>query len=104
LRAFYLSSEAGYIDADDIALVEPAWEISDTLVSSYGWVIALKRGQRLYVEYTLDDSAPGLPEELEVVELADAETYPALETETGVTCYRPNHINAHLGITPPALH
>jgi hypothetical protein len=92
------------ISAGGIALVESAWQIPDTVVSSCGWVLALKDGRRLYLEYTIDDTAPGLPEELEVVELRPDETYPALEDDAGVYWYRPDHLNAHLGITPPALH
>jgi hypothetical protein len=105
LRALEFSA---YIDrslsVDDIALVEAAWQIADTLVSSYGWVLAMNDHSRLYVEYTLDDIAPGLPEELEALELRPHETYPTLESDAGVVWYRPDHINEYFGITPPSLH
>jgi hypothetical protein len=43
LRAMELSAgrEDGStgVDVNDIALVESAWQIPDTIVSSYGWVI-----------------------------------------------------------------
>jgi len=104
IHALELSAEGGYLDADDIALVESAWQIPDAVVSSYGWVLALKGDRRLYLEYTIDDTAPGMPEELDLIELRPDQTYPALKHDGGVYWYQPDHINAHLGIRPPALH
>ena len=105
LRAIALSAELEPgIDVDEIALVEAAWQIPDTVVSSHGWILALRDGSRLYLEYTLDDSRPGAREEVALARL-DAETvYPNLENDARVFWYRPDHINAHLGITPPPLH
>lgn len=92
------------ISAGDIALVESAWQIPDTVVSSQGWVLVMKDGQRLYLEYTLDDTRAGAPEEIEIIELRSGELYPPMEGDSGVFDYRPDHINAHLGVTPPSLH
>jgi hypothetical protein len=93
------------VDIDDIALVESAWQIPDTVVSSYGWVLALGDGRRVYLEYTLDDSGPdAVNEELEMRELQPDETDPVFHDDAGVFWYRPDHINAHLGVAPPSLH
>ena len=110
LRALELSAdrEDGIgtgIDAGNIALVESAWQIPDTVVSSYGWVMLLEDGRRLYLEYTLDDSRyETVEEEIDIRELRPDESYPALDDDTGVFWYRPDHINAHLGVAGRALH
>lgn len=104
LRALRLAEEKLAVDIDGIALVEAAWEIADTIVSSNGWVLALDNGRRLYVEYMLDYSGDPLAEEIEVRTLLPGETYPALKNEAGVLWYRPDKINEHLGITDPSLH
>ena len=45
LRALGLCAEVGrLISAGDIALVESAWQIPDTVVSSYGWLLVMKDG------------------------------------------------------------
>ena len=49
LRALELAGETGLpLRAEDIRLVESAWSIPDTVVSSHGWVVALKDGQRFH--------------------------------------------------------
>jgi len=105
LRALAPSAELEpSVDVDEIAVVESAWQIPHTVVSSHGWVLELRDGKRLYLEYTLDDSRPGARKEVAMTPL-DAETvYPDLENDAGAFWYRPDHINAHLGITPPPLH
>jgi len=105
LRALQLAGERALgIRAEDIALVEAAWSIPDTVVSSHGWVLALEDGRRVHLEYTLDDSRRGAPEELTLTQLRLDETYPAMENDAGVLWYRPEHINRHLGIGGPSLH
>ena len=107
LRALKLGAvpENGYgVAIDDIALVESAYRILDTVATSHGWVLALKDGRRLYLEYTLDSTRRGSPEELEIATLRPEQSVPALKSGTGVDWYRPDHINAHLGITVPRLH
>jgi len=77
LRALGLCAEVGrLISAGDIALVESAWQIPDTVVSSYGWLLVMKDGHRLYLKYTPDDSRPGAPEEMELIDLRADEPYP----------------------------
>jgi hypothetical protein len=92
------------VSVDDIALVESAWQVLDTIVSSHGWVLALKSGRRLHLEYTIDRTRRGAPEELEIAVLRPEQSCPTLEDDTGICWYRPDHINAHLGIIPPSLH
>ena len=87
-------------DPSDVTLIESAWQILDMAVSSFGWVVAMTGGRRLYLEYTLDDTKQGAPEELEVIPLAAGEPYPTLEDGAGVYWYRPDHINKHLGLPP----
>jgi hypothetical protein len=105
LRALALSRERGAsISADHIALVETAWTIPDTVVSSYGWVLVLKSGCRLYLKYTLDDTGgAAATEELELVDLRPDEVYPTLDDDTGVSWYRPDDLNRQLGLIPPTL-
>jgi hypothetical protein len=105
LRALKLAAvpEGGFgISVDDIALVEAAWRILDA-ISSHGWVLALKDGRRLHLEYTVDTTRRDRPEELEIAMLQAEQSCPTLENDAGVCWYRPDHINAHLGITPPSL-
>ena len=107
LRALELSegSGRGHIDADEIALVETAWEIPDTVVSSHGWVVSLQDGRRVHFEYAIDNTrSGGVTEELTLTELGPDEAYPTLDDDTGVFWYRPDQLNQHLGITPPSLH
>jgi hypothetical protein len=61
LRALGVSEEygRGRIDPDEIVLIETAWEIPDTVVSSHGWVLSLQAGRRVYLEYTIDNTRSG---------------------------------------------
>jgi len=103
LRALDLTRESEVpVDADDIAVVETAWTIPDTVVSSHGWVIALKGGRRLYLEYTLDDITSAA-EELALIDLRPDQVYPTLDDDTGVFWYRPDDLNRQLGLMPPTL-
>ena len=107
LRALELGAvpEGGFgVSADDIALVESAWQIPGAVVSTYGWVVALKNGRRLRLEYTREGAQRGAPEELEIAPLRPGQPCPASDDDATVRWYRPCHLNAHLGITPPSLH
>jgi hypothetical protein len=69
------------------------------VVSSFGWVVALRDGRRLYLEYTLSDlegEVEGEPdEELMIAPLAASQAYPVLDNDAGAFWYRPDHINDH---------
>lgn len=104
LRTLELSDGLdGGVGAGKIAFVESAWQIPDTVVSSYGWVLALKDGRRVYVEYTLDDSKVAR-EEIKVTDLQADEAHPELGDEAGMFWYWPDRLNAYLGIAAPSLH
>lgn len=82
--------DAGFgVSGDDIALVESAWRNLDAAVWSYGWVVALKDGRRLHLEYTLDSTRRGGPEELEIAMLRPERSGATLEDNAGVNWYRP---------------
>jgi hypothetical protein len=107
LRALELGAvpEGGFgVTADDIALVESAWQSPGAVVLAYGWVLALKNGRRLHLEYTRQGAQCGAPEELEIATLRPEQSCPALDDDAAVCWYRPSHLNVHLGITPPSLH
>jgi hypothetical protein len=105
LRAVFLAGEVALgLDTHDIELVEAAWSIPDAVASSHGWVLALKNGRRVYVEYTLDEGGARFAEELEMMDLRPGQTYPELEDNTRVFWYRPDNLNRHLGLRRPSLH
>src|SRR5262249_30739014 len=89
------------VSADDIALVESACRILGSAVPSYGWVLALKDGRRLYLEYTPERR--GSREELAIATLRPEQSGPTRANDAGIQWYRPDHINAYLNITPPNL-
>ena len=69
LPALELAREGALgIDAAAIRVIESAWSIPDTVVSSHGWVLALKDGRWVHLEYTDDDSRHGAREELELTD------------------------------------
>jgi hypothetical protein len=92
------AARAGGFEREEVALVESAWQIVGATVSSFGWVIKLKDGTRHYVEYICDNH---LPEILEIIALPANQLVPELDDDTGVSWYRPDHINHHLGLTGP---
>ena len=89
---------------DALALVESAWQVPDTVAATFGWVIALKDGRRLYLEMVVTYLPGEAPIKLEIDTLDPEETYPTLEGTHRVFWYRPDHINQHLGITGSSLH
>src|SRR5258708_22576299 len=84
--------DAGFA-LEDVQHVEAAWQILDGDLGSFGWVVAMRDGRRLYLEYTMDDTGEGRPADLSVTPLAEGQTYPTLDDDTGVFWYRPDHIN-----------
>jgi hypothetical protein len=85
---------------NDVQQVESAWLVLDGDLGSFGWVIATRDGRRLYLEYTIDDSEDGRPEDLCITPLAEGQTYPDMDNSAGVYWYRPDYINEHLGLAP----
>jgi hypothetical protein len=82
-----------------LAFVESAWQMEDTVVSAFGWVVMLKAGTRHYVEYIMAHDHE--VEIIEVTALAADQLVPELETAAEVAWYYPDHINRHLGLKSP---
>jgi hypothetical protein len=85
----------------EVQYVESAWQIIDGDLGSFGWVVAMRDGRRLYLEYTVDDTKDERPEDLSVTPLGEGQDYPDLENSAGVYWHRPDHINEHLGLAEP---
>jgi hypothetical protein len=85
-------------ERDEVALVEAAWQIVDTAVLSFGWVVLLNDGTRHYVEYICDDHKADI---LEITALGAHQLVPQLDNDVGVSWYQPEHINHHLGLRGP---
>ena len=81
-----------------VSRVEAAWQIDDMDDTSFGWVVAMRDGRRLYLEYTMEDAEAGRPEEMQASVLPAGQTLSELERGAGVHWYTPDHINDHLGL------
>jgi len=102
LACFLRAAQLAPAIDDDFALakvsrLEAAWQVDDMDDATFGWVVALSDGRRLYLEYTMDDAEAGRPEDLNVATLQDGQTYPELDRGADVQWYAPDHINAYLG-------
>jgi hypothetical protein len=99
LRAAQLASALeGDFALAKVSRVEAAWQIDDMDDASFGWVVAMRDGRRLYLEYTMEDAEAGRPEEMQASVLPAGQTLSELERGAGVHWYAPDHINAHLGL------
>jgi hypothetical protein len=101
LNAVLLAAEMeGGFGLGDVARVEEAWEIADAVIVSHGYVVALAGGQRVYLEYTMDDSAGETDEEIAIEPLPPGMERPDLSEGGGggggVYWYRPDHIAEYL--------
>lgn len=104
-RAMRLSADlARGFSVDEIAMVEAAWHAGTDRLASYGWVVALKSGRRLYLEYSIDESGAAAVDDLHLVDLRPDQAYPPSEDVRGVSWYRPDDLNRHLGSTGGRLH
>jgi hypothetical protein len=88
---------------DDVSRVEWGWQLPDSVVATFGWVLALKDGRRFYLEMDVTDLVESPPRELEIELLAAGQEFPVFEEGDEVAWYRPDHINKHLGVSPPPL-
>ena len=84
-------------DPDMLVGIESAWKASNMHVNMFGWVVALKSGERLYLEMEITDTPGQSPTNLEITPLAAEQRYPD-ELEDAVAWYRPDHINRYLGL------
>jgi hypothetical protein len=90
-----VDDENGF-DLDDVLAIEEAWELEDDESVAHGYIVALRSGDRLYVEYRTvpddDDEA-----ELTIVPLDAEMERPDLEhLGQSVKWYTPDHITTHL--------
>jgi hypothetical protein len=88
---------------DEVARVEKAWEIAAAVIVSHGYVVALADGRRIYLEYTMDDTAGEMVEEIAVEPLAAGMERPDLAEMGyyGIYWYRPDHIAEYLAAQRP---
>ena len=78
-----------------IAAIEAAWQSADLDRGTFGFILLMANGQRLYWRYTSGDPEAGRIEDLEVTELA-SEEMPASDAEA--PWYRPDRLNAQLAV------
>ena len=77
-----------------IAEIEAAWQHADLDHGSFGFILAMADGRRLYWLYTAEDAGAGRPEDLEVTELAAGEVPPP-----GAGAWsRPDELNRRLAV------
>jgi hypothetical protein len=105
LRWFMHATEIATAIEEDFDLgalkyVEAAWQIVDADLKSFGWVVAMVDGRRLYLEYRIDHAEEGGLEDLNVTSLPEG-SYPKLDNKAARHWYIPNHINEHLGLAEP---
>ena len=72
----------------------------DADLRSFGWVVAMVDGRRLYLEYTIEDTEDEGPEDLNITSLPEG-SYPKLDNKAARHWYKPNHINERLGLAAP---
>jgi hypothetical protein len=82
----------------DVKDIEAAWQVDDMDHASFGWVVVLRDGRRLYIEYTMEDAEAGRPEDLNLVALAAGQVLPDFDDTVDRYWYKPEHINQHLGL------
>ena len=87
-------------DLGDLKYVESAWQIVDGDLKSFGWVVAMVDGRRLYLEYTIVDTEDEGPEDLNITSLPEG-PYPKLDNKAWRHWYKPDHINERLGLAAP---
>jgi hypothetical protein len=74
LRAIeFCCEERWNLELLDVERVEAVWEMVDAVSISHGFVLALRDGQRAYLQYVSDDEA----EDVQLLPMAN-ERYPAL--------------------------
>jgi len=78
-----------------IAEIERAWQIVDLDHGSYGFILAMADGRRVYWRYTSEDAGAGRPEDFEATELAAGET-PAPPDDAAWS--RPDLLNKRLAV------
>ena len=84
-------------DLDDVLAVEEAWEQDDDEVVMNGYIVALRSGYRLYVEYKTVREDDDVQAELTITPLESGMKRPDLgDSKQGIYWYKPDHITTHL--------
>ena len=78
-----------------IAGIAAAWQTADLDHGTFGFVLAMADGRRLYWLFTADDAEAGRPEDFDSVELAVGETPSAPED---ARWYDPARLNQRLAV------
>jgi hypothetical protein len=82
----------------DVVFVPWAWQIIDRHMVSYGWVVRLRGGRRLYLQYVVDEAGRRMPENLIVRPVEFGEEHPVL-SDPGVHWFEARHVNRFLGLS-----
>ncbi len=82
----------------DVVFVPWAWQIIDGSRVSFGWVVRLRGGQRLYLQYEVDEAGCRVPQDLVVRPLDPGEEHPKL-SDPGVHWFVARHVNRVLGLS-----
>lgn len=78
-----------------IAEIEAAWQTADLDNGTFGFILSMADGRRLYWRYTADDAEAGRAEDFDAVELAAGETPSAPD---GGRWYDPARLNQRLAV------
>ena len=82
----------------DVVFVPWAWQIIDGSRASFGWVVRLRGGRRLYLQYMVDEAGRGEPQDLVVRPLGPGEERPVLN-DPAVHWFEARHVNRRLGLS-----
>ncbi len=109
LNAMVIAAETeGGFGLDDVERVEEAWEIPDSHIMSNGYIVGLRGGERVYLEYIQVNTGDAAMEEIEIVPLEPGMERPELlGGGRGVFWYQAAHITEYLATRrgePAAVH
>lgn len=81
----------------EIANVALGWQISDGTVNSFGWVVVLRNGRYMYLQYAVDEEGEPEPRDLVVRTVTSGQSLPPLPSP-GTHWFEPRHVNLALGL------
>jgi len=102
IRRFLAAAEAASddkngFDLDDVLAVEEAWEQDDDEAVTHGFIVSMRGGDRLYVEYSTQPEDEDDEGELTIMPLETALERPDLEhLEQEIVWYKADHITTHI--------
>jgi hypothetical protein len=80
-----------------VKFVPWAWQSIGGRLNHYGWVIRLRDGRRIYLEYKVDKAGAGSPEALCVRPFPASEVVPEL-SDPNICWFEPRHVNTALSL------